>query len=225
MFEFIGLAIATGILLGLAVVASIVLAGLTWLCLRNRHAPRKRLMLAATLLPILSAAYLWFCVALLPYESLFGDISQPLPNGYMLQALGKMPDFASISNPKMPNSYNGLSECIGRLAVYGPLVIGQYSHPFGSFEAKPDEPFFVFDTSNGQHTDLPSLIALEGKVDRPVNLVEVQFFRSTEPGYIKRHRANEAIEFGPPIILLLALIMFIGRYRAGIPAPPPNIYT
>jgi hypothetical protein len=114
MFEMIGLLIATGFLFALAALASAILAGLTWLYVRKRRAPRIRLMLAAAVIPIVSAAYFWLCIALLPDESLFGDIDQPLPNGYALKALGKMPDFASIDNPKTPYSYNGLSECIAR---------------------------------------------------------------------------------------------------------------
>jgi hypothetical protein len=128
MFELIGLLFATMLLFVLAA----VLSGITWLLVRKTSAPRKRLIFAAASIPIISAAYFWLCIALLPGESLSGDISQPLPNGYLLEALGKMPDFASISNPKSPNSYNGLSECISQLAVYGPLVAGQYSHPFGT---------------------------------------------------------------------------------------------
>src|ERR1700760_365929 len=128
MFELIGLLFAIGMLFALAAVASIVLAGLRGLSVRNRQTPRNRLILAAALIPLFSVAYLWLCIALLPGESLFGDISQPLPNGYTLEALRKMPAFASVSNAKSPNSYNGLTECVGKLAVCGPFVAGQYSH-------------------------------------------------------------------------------------------------
>jgi hypothetical protein len=156
MFELIGLLFATGLLVGVASVLSLILVVVTRLLLRNREAPRKRLTLAAATIPIASAAYLWLCIAMLPGSSLFGDISQPLPNGYSVEALGKMPDFASITNSKTPNSYSGLTECIGKLAVYGPLVVGQYSHPCSSFYAKPAEPFFLFDTRTGKNLDLPT---------------------------------------------------------------------
>ena len=102
MFELIGLLFATIFLFTIASILAAILAGITWLLVRNTSAPRKRLMFTAAMIPIASAAYLWLYMALLPGESLFGDISQPLPNGYVLEALGKMPDFASISNPNHP---------------------------------------------------------------------------------------------------------------------------
>jgi hypothetical protein len=213
MFELIGLVFATGILFALATVLSFVLAGFTWLSVRNRQAPRKRLVLAAALIPILSAAYLWLCTALLPGKSLFGDISQPLPNGYTLEALGKMPDFASLTSAKSPNSYNGLTECIGKLAVYGPFVVGQYSHPFGTFDPKPNEPFFVFDTRNHQHVDLPTIAELENSLGHTVQLTEVQFFRSQEPAYRMQQKVNRTVEFGPPIFALVILMAFVLHSR------------
>jgi hypothetical protein len=225
MFELIGLLFATGMLFVLAAVLSSVLAGLTWLSVRHRQAPRKRLVLAAALIPILSAAYLWLCVALLPGKSLFGDISQPLPNGYSLEALSKMPDFASLSNAKSPDSYNGLTECIGKLAVYGPLVAGQYSHPFGTFDPKPNESFFVFDTRNGQHVELTTIADLEKSLGHSVQLTEVQFFRSQEPAYHTQQKINRTIEFGPPILALVILIAFVLHSTRRTLPPPPNIYT
>jgi hypothetical protein len=225
MFEMIGLLIVTGMFFGLATVVSAILATLTWLCVRNREAPRKRLILAAVLIPISSAAYLWLCVALLPGQSLFGDISQPLPNGYVLDALGKMPDFASITNPKSPYSSNGLSECIGKLGVYGPLVVGQYSHPFGSFDATASEPYFAFNTRDGHHVDLPMLSDLQSYLGHPVTLTEVQFFRSAEPNYLRQQKMNKEIEIGPPIVALLILVGFVIRSRWRVPPHSPNIYT
>ncbi len=211
MFEMIGLLIATGFLFALAALASAILAGLTWLYVRKRRAPRIRLMLAAAVIPIVSAAYFWLCIALLPDESLFGDIDQPLPNGYALKALGKMPDFASIDNPKTPYSYNGLSECIGKLAVSGPLVVGQYSHRFGSFAPGSSEPYFIFDTRDGKNVDVPTLAELQSKLGHPMQLAEVQFFRSQEPSYLRQQRSNRTIEFGPPILAVAILMAFVFR--------------
>ena len=209
MFELIGLLFAIGMLFALAAVASIVLAALTWLSVRNRQTPRKRLILAAALIPLFSVAYLWLCIALLPGESLFGDISQPLPNGYTLEALRKMPDFASVSNAKSPNSYNGLTECVGKLAVYGPFVAGQYSHPLGTFDAKPNEPFFIFDTRSGQHLDLPAIADLQNNLGHSVQLTEVQFFRSQEPTYRARQNVNKVVMFGPPITALVIFTAYV----------------
>jgi hypothetical protein len=165
----------------------------------------------AAVIPVVSAAYLWLCVALLPGKSLFGDIAEPLPNGYTLKALGKMPDFASIDSPRNPNSYNGLSECIGKLAVYGPLVVGRYSHPFGSFSAKEDEPYFMFDTRDGRNVDVASLAELESDLGHCVQLVEVQFFRSREPAYLRQQRLDLAIEICPPVFAVVILMALVFR--------------
>jgi hypothetical protein len=225
MFELIGLLFATMLLFALAAILAAALSGITWLLVRKTSAPRKRLLFTAASIPIISAVYFWLCIALLSGESLFGDISQPLPNGYLLEALGKMPDFASISNPKSPNSNNGLSECIGKLAVYGPLVAGQYSHPFGSFAAAPNEPFFIFDTRSGQNIDLPTLVDLQARLGHSVRLTEVQFFRSQEPSYRARQNVNKVVMFGPPIIALGIFAVYVLRNRPRTQPLPPNIYT
>jgi hypothetical protein len=225
MFELVGLLFATGLLFALAAVLSSVLAAFTWLSVRHRQASRRRLVLVAALVPILSAAYLWLCIALLPGESLFGDISQPLPNGYTLEALSKMPDFAFLRAAKSPNRDIGLTECIGKLAVYGPLVAGQYSHPFGTFYPKSNEPFFIFDTRDGQHVDLPTISDLENSLGHSVQLTEVQLFRSQEPSYRTQQKVNRTIEFGPPTFALAMLIAFVLNSTLRTLPPVPNIYT
>lgn len=202
MFETIGLFFAAAFELLMAAAMSAVLVGLTWLVTRNRKAPRKSLLLAAALIPILATVHVWLCDAMLPGKSLYGDISEPLPNGCTLNALGKMPDFGRIDCQRSPNGNNGPSEYIGKAAVYGPLVVGQYSHPFGSFDPNPNEPFFLFDTRDGSDTDLATQADLQSKIGHPVDLAEVQFFRSTEPSYLSQQRRNRAIEFDPPIIAL-----------------------
>jgi len=224
MFELIGLLLATAFFFALATVASAILGSLTWLLVRKRPlAPRKRLLAAAVVIPLASAAYIWLCVAILPGESLFGDINEPLPNGYVVKALGKMPDFADISDPT--NSWRAapLSEYVGKIAINGPLVIGQYSHPFGEFKPNPNEPYFIFDTSTGKTTDLPTLSALQKTLGHPVDLAEVQFFRS--PLATRRRRIDNTIELGPPLLALLLLVALIWYSRKRIDSPNANIYT
>jgi hypothetical protein len=225
MFELIGLLFATTLLFISASLVAAFLVGLTWLVLRKTPGIRKRILLAAALIPIASAAYLWLCLALLPGESLFGDIDQPLPNGYTVKALGKMPDFASIFSPKLPYSQSGPSECVGKLAVYGPFVVGQYSHPFGTFQAKENEPFFVFDTRNGKNIDLPQLTQVETLLGRRVILTEVQFFRSQELEYRRQKKFDTAVMFGPPIIAFVIFSVFVIRIRTRTLPPASNIYT
>jgi hypothetical protein len=181
------------------------------------------LIVTAILIPILSAVYMWLCVAFLPGESLFGDISEPLPNGYIVEALGKMPDFANIKDPKSPWRYPKLTECVGKIAVDGPLVIGQYSHPCDAFTPKPVEAYFIFDTLSGETTELQTPTALQAKLGHPVSLTEVQFFRS--PLAAARRKTNATVIFVPPFIALMFLVAFVWRARTRTDATTPNIYT
>jgi len=225
MFELIGLMFATLLLFGLAVTIAAAFAAITWHLTRN-GVGHKRLTLLAASVPLASAAYLWICVAILPGESPFGDISQPLPNNYTLQALGKMPDYASIIRTSSPVSGDiGLSEWIGEVAVSGALVVGQYSHPFGGFNGNSVEPFFIFDTHNGQHIDLATLADVEAKLNHPVVLTEVQHFRSQEPAYRRQQNLNKLLMFSPPIIVLGILSFSIGQSRSRTQPPSSNIYT
>jgi hypothetical protein len=241
LFELIGLTFATLFLFLIAAAAGSFYAGIAWFLVRNRECRRLPLILFAAAIPIFSAAYFWLCVAMLPGESLFGDISQPLPNGYSLQALGKMPDFASINKGNsLSNETVALSECIGSLTVSGPFVAGRYSHPFGSFDPKPNEGYFVFDTRTGQFVDFRSLHELESKFGHSAHLVPTQFFRSREPAYKRQQMINKIVMFAPPTLATLGYILCLlcfplvkdlnnhtGWRGSAHPHPstPPNIYT
>jgi hypothetical protein len=212
--EFIGLAIGTLTFLGLAAMVGALTAAVAWFVVRKRQYQRIPLAVIAGTLPIISAAYLWLCVAILPGESLFGDISQPLPNGYSVQALGKMSDFATIN--KGNNVSDGAmmhSEYIGKLAVSGLLVAGQYSHPFGTFEPHPNEGFFIFDTQTGKFTDLKTLDDLEKSLGHPVELASTSLFRSTETTYKRQQAINRVIMFGPPLLSIVGYFILLFRFR------------
>jgi hypothetical protein len=210
LFELIGLAFATFLLILLAAAAGSVFAAVAWLVVRNRECRRISLVLFAAAIPILSAAYFWLCIAFLPGESLFGDISQPLPNGYSLQALGKIPDFATINKgDSLSSGAVTLTECIGSLAVSGPIVAGRYSHPFGSFEAKSDEGYFLFDTRNGKSTEFRTFRELELNLGQPIRLVSTSLFRSSELSFKRQQRRNRIIMFGPIVAAVIGYIFWL----------------
>jgi hypothetical protein len=221
--EIIGLFFATAALFTLAVAVSAMLVGITWLCLPKIANRRKQLILAAVLIPLASAAYFWFCLALLPGQSLFADIDQPLPNGYSVPAMGKMPDFASISNTSKPNAATGMTQYIGRIAIDGQFVVGQYSHQFGEFKPTPPEPFFLFDTQLSKNTEFATLNELQSRLGHPITLTEVQYFKS--PLATTRQTIDKAIEFGPPFLAIVFLAIAVWRSRSRIEAHAPNIYT
>ena len=212
MFEIVGLLLGFAVCMVLSVAASAIVGGLVWLLSR-----RARLLLTscAAVLPPLCVIYLFACGAMLPNESLFGDISQPLPNVYFIRALGKMPDFAEIGRGSDFSSGSvSLTECIGSLAVYRPLVVGRYSHPGDSFDAHPNEAYFLFDTRTAAHQDFATAAALEASVGHAVTLTDVQFFHSQEPTYLHQRRINAMICFVPMTLAfsLLALLVVASRY-------------
>jgi hypothetical protein len=224
MFEMIGLAIATIVLFTLAGVCSTALAAITWLLIRRKEdAPRKRLILFALAVPILTVVYFWLCTAILPGESLFGDTSEPLPNGWVVEALGKMPDFADIKDLQPPWRDPHITQYIGKIAVDGDLVVGQYSHPYGTFTPNPNEPYFIFDTKHGMTTEFPAWSDLQAKLGHPIALTEIRYFQS--PVATTRRKIVHAIEFTPPIVALLILIAFIWHYRTRTARSGLTIYT
>ena len=211
MFEIIGLLFATGLLFALAAGAGLVLAFLVWLLVRRRNLPRKSLLAIAFLLPIASAAHLWLCKALLPGQTLFGDISQP------------MPDFANVSRPGS-YGYSGFTQNVGLVAVDGPLVAGRYSHPSGSFYPDPDEPYFIFDTRTGQNAELPTFLALEQRLGHTVYLSQIESFHSQEPSYLLQQRHEHLIMFAPPILALTVFLLAVTTWAyltAPISVPLP----
>lgn len=167
---------------------------------------------------MLSAGYLWLCVALLPGETLFNDISQSLPNGYSLEALGKMPDFAYIvRGSSLSDRSVNLTELVGSLAVQGPLVIGQYSHPAVSFYAHANENYFVLDTRTEKFQDYTNFDLLMAKQGHSIELVRTDCFKSQEPSYLKQQASNRRTMFLPPLLASGAYIIFLLRVRFRAP--------
>ncbi len=144
-------------------------------------------------------------------------ISEPLPNGYSLQALSKMPDFAQISTGDIEDGVSSpsvqLSQCVGSIAVSGPFVAGQYSHPFADFYPNPTEPWFLVDTRTGSHSDFASKSALEQQLGHEVQPVSVIAFHSEEPWYLAQQRRNRRIMFIPPTIALIAFFALVLQAR------------
>lgn len=209
MFELIGLVFATLLLFLIALIAGCIFAFVAWLMVRGRRCRRWAMVLIALAIPVLSAGYLWICTAVLPGESLFGDISERLPNGYTFEGLGKMPDFANIVKGEGGGGQTPLPECIGSLQVFGALVVGKYSHPFGQFAPEAEEHYFIFNTQTGQHVDFKTQSALETNLGHPVQLVAGQFFRSSEPSAIRQRRTNNIIIFGPPALSALLYLVWM----------------
>ena len=208
--EVIGHFIGFLILLAVSAGAGLVVALLTGFVFWSAWRRVMPLYIAAPFLGPLCVVWLYAMVIVLPHESLFGDIDEPLPNGYHLRALGKMPDFATID----PNSKYGLGlpEGIGRLQVQEDFVVGQYSHPFDTFTPKPVEDYFLFDTKSGLHRDFPSAAALQSQLNEPLHLAPTDEFQSSDPASRRQRVFNRVMILGPIVgvwVLYFAAVLML----------------
>lgn len=221
MFEMIGMLVGLVFLGGLAFLLGLLLGVAAWLLFWGRRRP-KRLILMIASIPLLSAGYVIGCAIVFAVfvpnqpDEFFGDFSEPLPNGYVLTGLGKMPEFAFIdskpSEKKQPRLLGGIKS----IEVDGQTVYGAYSKP-GSWPAESFAPVdtccFVFDTQSGQVRNLKTMPELSAAAGHPVHLVDSQFFRSKEPGRIILRRVENTIYILPPAAWLLFCLYRLMRYR------------
>ena len=221
MLEMIGALIGALVLGAFFVFLGLLIAVLAWHLFWGRRRP-KRLILMAALVPPLSVGYVIACAVVFAIfvpnqpDEFFGDFSEPLPNGYVLTGLGKMPEFAYIDskqpNKNQPQLLGGLKS----IEVDGQIVYGAYSRP-GNWPAESFAPVdtccFIFDTINGQVRNLETMQELNAVAGHPVNLVESRLFRSKEPGRIILRRLENAIYFLPPVAALLFCLYRLVRFR------------
>lgn len=223
MFEIIGLLFGIVFFFVISCIAGGGFALVAWLILRSQGRHRRRRIVIAACLPPVFAAYVLACAVafsvFVPGESgmLFGDISEPLPNGYVLTALGKMPRYGTIEAPSAAYQPT-VTGYIGSLEVDGPLVFGSYSRQFGSSLPEGtggNQGYFAFDTRNGSVLDFGSLAELNRHAGHSVQLVETGSFRSAEASH--RHLVNveRGVWIGPPLICTVLYFLFLLRVRRG----------
>jgi len=215
MFELIGLLVWALIFFSLSGVLGCLFAFVAWLMLRRR--PRSwRKILVAALIPPAVAVYMAACVTVLPGYSLFGDIDEPLPNGFTLKALGKMPDRGSIEIEPATRSQPHLAGEIGKVGVYGSDVVGWYSYPFDLQESSAiadDQRYFVLDTQSGRVENFATVAQISARIGEPVSLVETQFFQSQDPSKKRLVLIDQVILFVPPSLAFVGLLLFLVRAR------------
>jgi len=220
MFELIGVIFAVVFLFCLSGVVGLIFGSLAWLILRRpgRKTPKLPLVVALCL-PIACAGYLcvfelgWSLFVPAAHEDIFRDISEPLPNGYLLKGLAKMPDYAFVDAPNSDNRARTPSD-IGRIAVEGPLVYSSISRNFGEPEKPNDERgFYVFDTRTGNGTRFETLDQMQAAAGHRINLVPTLQFRTQERRTILVRRAGRTLLIGPPIGALLLYLVYLVRLR------------
>lgn len=217
MFELIGLAFDTLILFALAVLAGSVFAFMAWLIVRQRACRRWGWVLGARSVPVAAAAYLWLCIALLPGESLFGDFSEKLPNGYVLTGLVKMPDFSYLEKEGEPYWNQPTPSCIERLQVIGPIIVGQYGEQCRTTEpnAQSEQKLFIFDTKSGSLRNFDNLPQAENVLGRPAHFVDSQSFKSSETSAVWQRRVNKVAMIAPPVLAVLTYFIWMFRLPRG----------
>jgi hypothetical protein len=220
MIESIGMFVGLIAICLFLALLGILIAGAAWLLFWGRPRP-KVLIFRTALTPIASLGYLIFCAIcfaiLVPHQPdlFFGDFSEPLPNGYVLTGLAKMPEFAFFeSTPPMAHQ-PPMRGGVRRLELDGQVVYGAYGHIDDESLSDPDHDhgYFVFDTRTGDVTNLNTVEQLNAAAGHPVHLVESQYFRSQEPGRILLRRIENYILFGPPIVVFLYFLYRLIRFR------------
>lgn len=221
MFEMMGALIGLMVLAGLLSVLGFLIAAAAWLLFWGRPRP-KRLILMTASVPPLSLGYALACAAVFAIfvpnqpDQFFGDFSEPLPNGYVLTGLGKMPEYASFDTDEPGKNQPSILGGVQSLELDGETVYGVYSHPKSGFRdsmAPADICCFVFDTHSGQVQNLKSIQELNAAAGHPTRLVESQFFRSQDRGRIRLREVENTIYLFPPSAALLFCFYRIVRVR------------
>ena len=221
MFEITGLIFATGLLFFLSGSVGLVLGLVAWFILRGQSGLKKLWVLPAVLLPIACAGYMVFCAVIFTFfvpgakDTLFGDFDEPLPNGYLLKGLAKMPDFAYIESIRASDPQPQLLGNVAALNVDGSIVFGRYSHEFGSFDAPVAGGlnYFTFDTRTREVGNFASQLQLDQMAGHPLTLIEPQLFHSHEPAIIRMHRLENFVYLFPPISIIVLYFAFLLHFR------------
>ena len=142
-------------------------------------------------------------------KMLFGDISEPLPHGYILTAPAKWPGFSRIEATFATDKPTA-SGYVRSLEVDGPLVLGAYNWRYDSSpdkDTQANQGYFAFDTRSGRVLDFGTLAELNRYAGHPLHLLETRYFRSPDTSRKRLLNLDRAIVFGPP--LACALIYFV----------------
>lgn len=217
MFEMIGLLIGLAVLFTISLVLGLIYALVAWLIFWKRRKPIRFILFAASI-PPLSVVYLLACAILFSIfipnqpDEFFGDFSEPLPNGYVLKGLGKMPEFSRLDTSYSDRPYPQLRGGIKSLELDGEILYGAYGHIDDDPDPMTpgDRGYFVFNTKTGQVKDFATMEALNAAAGHKVQLIESQLFRSQEPSR-KALRTTETViyAFVPSVASILCFVLLI----------------
>lgn len=178
--------------------------------------------LVAGLFPPATAAYLLACLVFSGIVSqflgtpdlVFGDVVEPLPNGYELHALDKMPEAGTIQ--KSGNSLAAVG-WVGELQASSFTVLGKYDYTyFPQAAGESGRNFFLFDTRSGSVKNFTTEAALAEAAHTQPHLVATSRFHG--PKTLWQTVAISAmlfISFFPPTALAALLLWRLRRYLKG----------
>ncbi len=180
-----------------------------WLLLRGR--PRVGLMMGvAGCVPAVCGIYMVACLVLFSGGN-WGDIDEPLPHGYSLRALGKMPEYGTIDAATGPIQQQQTEGWVGEVDLEGDMLFGKYSEGFGGFGDKPKWCCFAFNTATGVVKNFASPEEMNAFAGKTIATEEVQYFHSREPETVRTRRLQKWILLTPPaatVLLLLGLLVW-----------------
>ena len=220
--EIIGLLITMFLLVAAAFVVGSTCAGVVGLLLKTHNLPWRKASLIASLFPPSATAYILACAILSSVVSsflgtpdfAFGDINQELPNGYTIEALGKMPECGHIQ--KAGNSLTQVA-WVSSLQVHGPNVLGKYDYAY--FPRTPTEAarnYFSLDTRTGGIVNFASEAELENYTKAKVHLTSTPDFKGAQT--IQKRFATTVFliaEFPPLVNALWLIYRLVFLLRSG----------
>jgi hypothetical protein len=219
MFEMIGLLFDLFILSCLCVLTGCVIALCAWLLFRGRARP-KGLILVTSLMPLFSLAYVIFCeiafTLFVPNQPdvFFGDFNEPVPHGYSLIGLGKMPEYSYFESTPPMAQQPPLLGGVKSLEQDGEMIYGAYGHMNTELPSfKPGYSYFAFDTRNGNVQNFATMSELNTYAGHQIHLVDSENFKSKDSGRLRLRQIEQAVYFGPPLIAFLVCVFCLARCR------------
>jgi len=221
--EIIGLLITAFLLMGVASLVGALCALAVYLLFRRTNRRSAKACLVVGFFPPAVMGYLLGCLILSSMLSgflgtpdlAFGDIKERLPNGFTLEALGKMPEAGHIQ--KTGESLVQVA-WVGGVQIDGPYVLGKYDYTyFPRSEREVGRDFFIFDTRTATVRDFDSEAALAASAKINVHLTSTAYFH--QPRTLGERTSGVLfllIAVVPPIA---CAILLVRRLRASFKVP------
>jgi len=161
----------------------------------------------------------------------FSEDSEPLPNGYVLNAPFERASvwsaprreagFSRIEYLPEPNrqTVNGY---VRSIEIDGPFVSGAYNWRYDSSPGKDtdaNQGYFAFNTSKGKVVDFRSAAELSRSAGHALNLIDAASFHSSDTRHKQSLILERAIVLGSPFACALVFLLFLAKSTYRMPSP------